>query len=88
MRGSCGRAGWQNTIGESEKATPYQALQAITINAAYEFFEEDSKGSIEEGKLADFVIFEKNPLSVDAMTIKDIEVAETIKEGRTIFEKK
>nr|WP_315899986.1 amidohydrolase family protein [Membranihabitans marinus] len=75
-------------MGESEKATPYQALQAITINAAYEFFEEDSKGSIEEGKLADFVIFEKNPLSVDAMTIKDIEVAETIKEGRTIFEKK
>lgn len=50
------------TIGESEKATPYQALQTITISAAYEFFEEDSKGSLEEGKLADFVILEKKPI--------------------------
>ncbi|AFL80284.1 putative TIM-barrel fold metal-dependent hydrolase [Aequorivita sublithincola DSM 14238] len=75
------------TIGESEKITPYQALQAITTNAAYEFFEEDSKGSLLEGKLADFVILEKNPLKVDAMTIKDIQVLETIKEGKTVFKK-
>lgn len=75
------------TIGAGEKATPYQALQAITTNAAYEFFEEDAKGSLTEGKLADFVILEKNPLKVDAMTIKDIQVLETIKEGKTIFKK-
>lgn len=72
-------------IGETERATPYQALKAITSHAAYEFFEEDSKGSINEGKLADFVILDKNPLKVDPMEIRDIEVAETIKEGKTIF---
>jgi len=74
-------------IGESEKATPYQALQAITINAAYEFFEEGSKGSLEVGKLADFVILDKNPLTVNAMAIKDIQVLQSIKEGVTVFKK-
>lgn len=72
-------------IGEKERATPYQALKAITSHAAYEFFEEDSKGSISEGKLADFVILDKNPLTVDPMKIRDIKVIETIKEGKTIF---
>lgn len=75
-------------IGEKEKATPYLALQAITSNAAYEFFEEDSKGTLSEGKLADFVILDKNPLKVEPMEIKNIEVLETIKEGQTIFKKK
>lgn len=75
------------TIGENEKATPYLALQAITTNAAYEYFEEDSKGSLEVGKIADFVILDKNPLKVDAMNIKDIQVLETIKEGKTVYKK-
>lgn len=72
-------------IGEKERATPYQALKAITSHAAYEFFEEDSKGSISEGKLADFVILDKNPLKVEPMEIRGIKVVETIKEGKTIF---
>lgn len=75
-------------IGEKERATPYLALQAITSNAAYEFFEEDSKGTLSEGKLADFVILNKNPLKVEPMEIKNIEVLETIKEGQIIFKKK
>lgn len=74
-------------IGENEKATPYLALQAITSNSAYEFFEEGSKGSLAKGKLADFVILDKNPLKVDAMDIKDIQVMETIKEGKTVYKK-
>ncbi|MGO3183199.1 MAG: amidohydrolase [Aequorivita sp.] len=73
------------TIGESERATPYQALKAITANAAYEFFEEDTKGSLSLGKLADFVILDKNPLLVDPMKIKDIKVVETFKEGVSIY---
>jgi hypothetical protein len=68
-----------------ERATPLQALQAITINAAYEYGEEGSKGSLEPGKLADLVILDKNPLKVEPMTIKDIKVVETIKDGATIY---
>lgn len=74
-------------IGEKEKTTPYLALKAITANAAYEFFDEDIKGTLEVGKLADFVILGKDPLTVDPMEIKEIEVVETIKEGKTVFEK-
>jgi predicted amidohydrolase YtcJ len=72
-------------IGAEERVTPYQALQAITANAAYQYFEEDRKGSLETGKLADMVVLSDNPLKVDPMTIKDIKVLETIKEGNTIF---
>jgi predicted amidohydrolase YtcJ len=72
-------------IGEDQRVTPLEALKAITINAAHQYFEEDSKGSIEVGKLADLVILDGNPLTVDPMAIKDIKVVETIKEGRTIY---
>jgi len=75
-------------IGEGERTTPYLAIQAITSNAAYELFEENLKGSLSEGKLADFVILDKNPLKVEPMDIKNIQVLETIKEGKTVFKKK
>lgn len=75
-------------IGAEERVTPYQALQAITTNAAYQYFEEDRKGSLETGKLADMVVLSDNPIKVDPITIKDIQVLKTIKEGITIFERK
>ena len=74
-------------IGADEKLTPYEALQAITIWSAYQHFEEDIKGSLEEGKLADLVILDKNPLKVDESDIKNIQVLETIKEGITVYQK-
>ncbi|MCG2431592.1 amidohydrolase [Aequorivita xiaoshiensis] len=73
------------TIGEAEKVSPFHAIKAITANAAYEFFEEDIKGTLSTGKLADFVILDKNPLTVEAMEIKNIKIMETIKEGKSIF---
>jgi predicted amidohydrolase YtcJ len=74
-----------DVIGPDQRVTPMEALKAITINAAYQYSEEKTKGSIEVGKLADLVILDKNPLKVDSMAIKDIKVVETIKEGKTIF---
>lgn len=74
-------------IGKDERASPYQALKAITANAAYEYFEEGSKGSLEVGKLADLVILDNNPLTVKADNIRNIEVVRTIKEGRTIYDR-
>lgn len=75
-------------IGENEKATPYQALKAITINAAYELFDENLKGSLKKGKLADFVILDKNPLTINPMELKEIKIIETIKAGNVIFSTK
>ncbi len=75
------------TLGKNHKITAYQALEAITINAAYQGFEEHSKGSLEVGKRADLVILDKNPLKVPSMKIKDIEVIETIKDGQSIYQR-
>jgi predicted amidohydrolase YtcJ len=72
-------------IGADQRVTPLEALKAITIDAAHQYFEEDTKGSIEVGKLADLVILDANPLTADPMAIKDISVVETIKEGQTIY---
>jgi predicted amidohydrolase YtcJ len=74
-------------IGENERLTPYEALKAITDWSAYQHFEENEKGTLEKGKLADLVILDKNPLKVAPDTIKDIQVVETIKEGQTVFKK-
>lgn len=75
-------------IGESEKLTPYEALQAITIWSAYQHFEEDTKGTLESGKIADLVILDKNPFKVQESEIKDITVQTTIKNGETVYQKK
>lgn len=72
-------------LGPGQRLTPMEALQAMTIWPAYQHFEEASKGSIEPGKLADFVVLDRNPLTVPRTTIKDIKVLETIKAGETVF---
>ena len=59
----------------------------MTVNAAYQYFEEDRKGSIREGKLADFVLLDENPLTVEPGRIRDIRVLRTIKEGVTVYER-
>ena len=66
-------------IGESQRVSVYEALKATTINAAFQYFEEDSKGSIEVGKKADFVALDHNPLKVPKSEIKKINILYTIK---------
>ncbi len=72
-------------MGPGERLTPAEALKTITLWSAYQHFEEDRKGSIEVGKLADLVVLSANPLTVDPAAIGDIVVLETIKEGRSVF---
>ena len=72
-------------LGEAQKATVMEALNAMTVGGAYQLFEEDLKGSITAGKQADFVILEKNPLTVNPSTLKDIEIIETIARGKTVY---
>ncbi|MFX1424987.1 MAG: amidohydrolase [Promethearchaeota archaeon] len=64
-----------------------EALKTYTINAAYAAFEEEIKGSIEVGKLADFVVLDKNPLDTPKEEIKNLQVIETIIRGETVYKK-
>ena len=75
-------------IGPDQRITPLEGLKAMTIWVAEQYGEQDSKGSLEPGKLADLVILDKNPLKVEPMKIKEIKVVETIKEGKTIYSAK
>ena len=79
------RSGSGQVIGPDERIAPYDGLRAVTAMAAYQLKEEQTKGTLEAGKLADLVILDKNPLEVDPLTIKDIAVVETIKEGTTVY---
>lgn len=72
-------------LGADQCITPTEALRTITINAAAQYGEADQKGSLTPGKLADLVVLDGNPLTVDPMAIKDIRVLETIKEGQSVY---
>ena len=72
-------------IGPAQCISVLDALKASTINAAYQWREEDRKGSLAVGKLADLVLLERNPLDIAPVEIKDIAILETIKEGQTIY---
>lgn len=74
-------------VGLSQCVSPYEGLQAMTINVAAQYDEADSKGSLKMGKRADMVILDKNPLKIEPIFIKDIKVLETIKDGKTIYKK-
>lgn len=74
-------------LGETERVDAYTALQALTTGPAYQLFEEERKGKLKAGLLADFVILDNNPLKVSLAEVRDIKVLETIKEGRTVYPK-
>lgn len=72
-------------LSEDESIEPREALKGITINAAYQYFEENKKGSISVGKAADFVILSSSPEKIDRKRIKEIKVISVYKEGRNIY---
>lgn len=74
-------------IGPEYKLTAMEALWGTTCGGAYSYFEENSKGKLKEGFVADMVILDRNPLTVDPLEIKDIKVLETIKDGKTVYRK-
>ena len=72
-------------VGPQHRVDVITALKAMTLWPAYQHFEETTKGSLEVGKLADFVILSADPTAVDPETLDTLAVTETIKEGRTVF---
>ena len=72
-------------LGPDERITPLQALRAITADAAYQYREENERGTLEVGKVADLVLLSANPLAVDPARLRDVKVVETVKAGRTVY---
>ncbi|MDY7225318.1 amidohydrolase [Hyalangium rubrum] len=75
----------QKELGPEQRATPLEALKAVTAWAAYQNFEEKDKGTLEPGKLADLVVLSDNPLTVSTEALRNISVVETIKGGTTVY---
>lgn len=75
-------------IGPDQRVPVYIALKSITAWAAYQAFEENQKGTLKAGKLADFVILDKNPMKIAPMDLSSLKVVATIKEGKTVYEAK
>jgi predicted amidohydrolase YtcJ len=75
-------------LGSEQKISTYSALEAITINAAYQHFEDGIKGTIEVGKQADLVVLSEDPLSIESKNLLDISVIATFSRGVEIFNAK
>jgi predicted amidohydrolase YtcJ len=76
-----------HVLGPEHRVPVATALKAMTIWPAWQHFEEKTKGSIEVGKLADFVILSENPLTIPEDDLADIKVLETIKEDKSIYKR-
>jgi predicted amidohydrolase YtcJ len=72
-------------LGPDQRISTYNALKAMTINAAYQHFEEDIKGTIEVGKLADLVVLSADPLSMPSESLLDLQIVSTFSHGKEIF---
>ena len=72
-------------LGAEQAVSVLQALRAVTLTGAYQYFQEKQKGSIEVGKQADFVLLDRDPLITPREELREIQVLGTYQKGRQIF---
>lgn len=72
-------------LDQSQAVSVMDALKAVTVNAAYQYGEENEKGTLEQGKTANFVILERNPLETAKQDLEKIQVLTTIVDGEVIY---
>jgi len=72
-------------LGAKQRISIHDALKSMTINAAYQNFEEKQKGSITVGKQADFVILSEDPLKVEPADLLRLKVMQTVSRGEVVF---
>ena len=75
-----------NRLAPQEAVTVIEALRAYTRGGAYSVFEDERRGSLEPGKIADVVVFDRDLLTVPLEQVKDTQVLLTIKNGRVVFD--
>jgi predicted amidohydrolase YtcJ len=87
IQGMVTRTGWNGqTWGANQKISIDEALRVSTLNGAYNACEENVKGSITTGKLADFVVLSEDLHAVDSEKIKDIQIVRTVVGGKTVYQ--
>lgn len=74
-------------LGPEQRISTYDALRAITINAAYQQFEEADKGSIATGKLADLVVLSENPLTTPIENLRALTIEATYARGQKVYQR-
>ena len=74
-----------HVLGPDQRISVEDAIHAVTLGSAYQYFEEDRKGSITPGKRADLVILSQDPRTVDPSTLHEIDVVETMARGQTVY---
>ena len=79
------KAGFQ--FDKTQAISLLEAIRCATLNGAYASYEDDIKGSIEVGKLADMIVLDRDILSIDTMGIKDVRVDMTMIDGETCYER-
>ena len=72
--------------GPDQRITVKEAIKIGTLHGAYASYEENKKGSIEAGKLADLVVLSKDPTKVDPFSIMEIEIEKTMVGGKWVYE--
>ena len=73
-------------MGEDQRVTREEAIRMYTVNGAYLSFEEDIKGSLKPGMLADMIVVDRDILTCPEDDIKDTKVLRTILGGKTVYE--
>ena len=74
-------------LGPDQRLSVYEALRAVTYTSAWAYGEEDRKGTLEPGKLADMIVVSSDPFAIDPDEIQNIEVLETWKEGKKVYDR-
>jgi predicted amidohydrolase YtcJ len=72
-------------LAADERISVMDALRAVTVNGAYQYFEEEQKGTIAPGKRADFVVLSHNPLEISPLDLREIQVLHTYKDGKCVW---
>ncbi|HKE29901.1 MAG TPA: amidohydrolase [Bryobacteraceae bacterium] len=87
IQGMVTRTGWDGkTWGANQKISLDEAIRVNTLNGGYNSHEEDTKGSIAAGKLADYVVLAEDLHSIPADRIKDVKIVRTVVGGKTVYE--